>query len=141
MSWTYSGDPSNSDLDEVRFLIGDTNPDEAQLQDEEIQYLVNLYGSGPAGNLVPAIYAIESLIARYARSVDKSVGDLRISHSNRVKQFQDLATRLRQRATLKGVRTFFTSTADGEVVSGRRSVFDSTSGLFDSASGSFDDEL
>lgn len=43
MSWTYSGDPSNSDLDETRFTIGDTDTDSQILTDEEVLYLFNKY--------------------------------------------------------------------------------------------------
>ena len=44
MSWTYSGNPADSPIDECRFLIGDTNEDEPIMQDEEIQYIIDTYG-------------------------------------------------------------------------------------------------
>ena len=40
MSWTYSGDPSSSELDECRFLISDTDEASPILQDEEIKYII-----------------------------------------------------------------------------------------------------
>lgn len=40
MSWTYSGDPSTSDLDRYRFLVGDTDAGEPLLQDEEIAFIL-----------------------------------------------------------------------------------------------------
>ena len=46
MSWTYSGDPQNSELDECRFLLGDTNESAPILQDEEIEYIMATYGAG-----------------------------------------------------------------------------------------------
>ena len=45
MSWNYSGNPASSPVDECRFLIGDTNPNEPIMQDEEIQYIIDTYGS------------------------------------------------------------------------------------------------
>ena len=45
MSYTYSGDPQNSELDECRFLLGDTNEKAPILQDEEIEYIIGTYGS------------------------------------------------------------------------------------------------
>lgn len=45
MSFSYSGDPSTSPLDECRFILGDTNADTPILQDEEIAYLIDTYGS------------------------------------------------------------------------------------------------
>ena len=45
MSWTYSGNPANSQVDECRFLLGDTNESAPIMQDEEIQYIIDTYGS------------------------------------------------------------------------------------------------
>ena len=45
MSWSYSGNPKDSPIDDVRFLVGDTNKNEPILQDEEIQYLIDEYGA------------------------------------------------------------------------------------------------
>ena len=103
MAFTYSGDPTASPKDEVRFLIGDTNPKDPELQDAEINYCIaQVYGSvanAPAsGNYLPAAYAADNLAGLYARQADKSVGDLHISYGNRFKQFQQLAQRLRARA-------------------------------------------
>ena len=38
MTWSYSGDPAASDLDAVRYIIGDTSEDMSLLTDEEIKY-------------------------------------------------------------------------------------------------------
>ena len=43
MTWSYSNNPSNSELDKYRFLIGDTNPKYELLQDEEIQFIIDEY--------------------------------------------------------------------------------------------------
>lgn len=40
MTWTYTGDPKSSEVDKYRFLIGDTNPKEPILQDEEIAFVL-----------------------------------------------------------------------------------------------------
>ena len=40
MAWTYSGDPSLSELDRYRFLIGDTDAGEPLIQDEEIAFIL-----------------------------------------------------------------------------------------------------
>lgn len=44
MSWSYSGDPQTSKLDECRFLIGDTNEASPIMQDEEIDYIITTTG-------------------------------------------------------------------------------------------------
>jgi len=40
MAWSYSGDPSSSPKDAVRFLIQDTNPASPIVQDEEINWVL-----------------------------------------------------------------------------------------------------
>lgn len=108
MAWSYSGDPTSSPADEVRFLVGDTIPTDQQLQDGEINYALTLvYGPGnpipPLGNYLPAAYCCDAIMARYARMVDKSVGDLKLSYTSRLKQYQAMATQLRMRAALANV--------------------------------------
>ena|SRR5215831_20452512 len=104
MAWSYSGSPSASPKDEVRFLIGDTNPADQELQDAEINYCLALVWGDPKnapayGNYLAAAHAADNLASLYARQADKSVGDLHIAYGNRFKQFQLLAQRLRARAT------------------------------------------
>lgn len=120
MSWTYSGDPTTSPMDEVRFLIGDTNVSLQELQDEEINYTItNVSGastSPPApatGNYLAAAYCADALMAKYATLVDKSVGDLRLSYNQRYRNFQALAAKLRMRANLLNVKVY----AGGQSVS------------------------
>jgi hypothetical protein len=75
-----------------------------EMTDAEIIYCISLvYGSmanaPPMGNYLPAAYAADNLASKYARQADKSVGDLHIAYGNRFKQFQQMAQRLRARAT------------------------------------------
>ena len=102
MAKSYSGNPATSDTDLVRFLIGDTQQDTAELEDEEIEASLNLY---PTPELAAAFLA-ESLSGRYARRVDKSVGDLRISYSTISKTYSDMAARLRRQASVNGVAPY-----------------------------------
>lgn len=93
MAWTYT--PENSDtLSRVRFLIGDTDSTDQQLQDEEIQMLLGLGG----GVQVTAQKAALALAAKYARLTDKWVGDLKILASQRARRYQELATTLKTEA-------------------------------------------
>ena len=85
-TWTYSGDPRSSGLDSVRFLIGDTDPTDKQLGDEEILFLLDqrssFYGA--------AAIACLTLVAKYSREVTKQVGDLRVSAEQRQMHYQQL---------------------------------------------------
>ena len=77
MTWTYSGNPGASTLDEVRFLIQDTNEDDELLSNEEINYLITSYGDPYSA----AVAAVSSLIGRLASlsSESKKVGDLSLT--------------------------------------------------------------
>lgn len=99
MTWTYDGDPSANTRDEVRFLVGDTDTNDQQLSDEEIAYLL-----AEEGNVAgAAVAAVKGLLAKYARLVDKSVGDLKLSYSQRAGQYAKLLQTLERRRLVRGV--------------------------------------
>jgi hypothetical protein len=91
MAWTYSGNPGSSNLDEVRFLIGDTDSTSQLLSNEEINYLLGAYGEAYAA----AVACVVALIAQASRTVEESkkVGDLSLSIKS--------GARLQQWITLK----------------------------------------
>ncbi|MGE3510710.1 MAG: hypothetical protein AB7N65_17695 [Vicinamibacterales bacterium] len=91
MTWTYSGDPSASDLDAVRFAIGDTVSADPLLTDEEIEFLLAATSATVAS---ASVAAARNLAARFARDVDRQVGNLRISASQRAASFRALAVQL-----------------------------------------------
>jgi len=92
-SWTYSGNPAASDKDAARFLIGDTDGADQLLSDEEIEWLLgestSVYGA--------AAKALETIVAQ-GRFVDKSVGDLSLSASQRAEQAMALVKTYRAKA-------------------------------------------
>jgi hypothetical protein len=90
VTFEYSNDPAISTKDEVRFLIGDTVEDDAQFQDEEIEFLITSEGTAIAA----ALRGARVLALRYAGLVDKSVGDLKLSYSQRAKGYADTADRI-----------------------------------------------
>lgn len=94
MTATYDN-PSASDKDAIRFLLGDTNLSNALLQDEEINYLVQrwmpLYGSAE----YVAAAAADTISARFAREANFSADGVSVSLANLGQQFRDLAISLR----------------------------------------------
>lgn len=94
MTWTYSGNPGASTLDEVRFLIQDTNTDDQLLSDEEIEYLIDVYGDPYSA----AVAAVVSLIGKASRSVEESkkVADLSLTRKSgeRLQQWEALKRHL-----------------------------------------------
>lgn len=132
MSFTYEGDPTASDLDALRFTIGDTNSADPQLSDEELLYLLSLNN----GVLEAAIDAVDGLIAKYARLVDKSVDGLKYSYSQRHTGYMNLRDKLVSRQNRKdniGVVATGISVSDKQVLTDDTDYVqnDHTRGQFD----------
>lgn len=86
MSFSY--DPElGTPQDQMRLMIGDNDPDDVQFQDEELAALLTIYNNNV---FTTAKYAVRILIARYARNVDKWVGNLKILASQRVDAYTKL---------------------------------------------------
>lgn len=98
--WTYSGDPTDSAKDEVRFLIGDTDSSTQLISDEEINYLVGIHPAvvGSA-NYLAAAAAARAVAGKYTGAVSKQVGSLRINLAERASQYAELAKSLEEAAT------------------------------------------
>ncbi len=94
MTWTYSGDPSLSDVDAIRFLIGDTDSSDQLLQNEEINYLLSLGGGSPE---YAAFLGAESIAAKFSRLADSKVGELSKSASQQAEGYRRLASDLKAR--------------------------------------------
>lgn len=93
MTFTYTGDPSVSDRDKVRFLMGDiVATAEVTLSDEEIAYLLDTWNDDV---YEAARNGCESLAARLTgkATTSKSVGDLSLS-----KDYSGAASRFREQA-------------------------------------------
>ncbi len=102
MAWTYSGDPSQDDKDQVRFLIQDTNTKDQLFQDDEIRFLITLEGNA----LKAATKAAQTLAMKFARFCDESVGQVRVTFSQKSKQYRDLAKDLKKHAAIKNACPF-----------------------------------
>lgn len=93
MTWTYSGDPTSSARDQLRYRIGDTDQSSPLLSDEELDFELAEV-SGSVARAAPS--AAEEILSRFARQVDKSVGDLRISASQRHAQYARTVAKLKK---------------------------------------------
>lgn len=118
MTWTYSSNPSASDLDEVRFLVGDTDTTSQLVTNEEITYAVAEEGD----NLSAAARVAKAIAAKFARKVDRTVGDLRISYSQRQKHYMDLAAELKARSDIGAAAPY----AGGLSIAEKESVRENT---------------
>ena len=93
MTFTYSGDPSTSVRNYVRFLINDTDSTNALFSDEELNYVISEWSNDA---YEAARECAEILIARFAREADstsKSVGDISVSESyaQKIAHYKELA--------------------------------------------------
>lgn len=111
MAWTYTASPfilgqnalQQNQRDTVRFLIGDTDSTDQQLQDSEVDgVLAGTTSSGaPANALDPfgaAIAACLGLSAKYSRKANKTTGDLSIQSGAIAKAYRDLIPSIRVQA-------------------------------------------
>lgn len=100
MAWTYDSSlPENRD--KVRLLVGDTISTDQQLQDGEIDYLLTV----EAGVFTAAASAARAIAARYARQIDKAVGDLKLNAEKRFKHYMDLSDTLESQGSGYGLPT------------------------------------
>lgn len=97
MTWSYSGDPSTSKKDEVRFLIGDTDQDDQLLQDEEIEYLLSVESNVYRA----ASKAARSIAAKFSREAEKSIGDYSIKANQRAEAYKRLMKDLEEEGKKK----------------------------------------
>lgn len=95
--WSYNY-PGASNLDDVRFTIGDTDEQDQLLQDEEIRAVID---SSP--NLMEAAArCCEAIAAKFAKEADYRLGSLAVSASQRSDMYYKFAKELRDRAAALG---------------------------------------
>ena len=88
MSWSYSGDPSESSVDAIRYLIADTKEEDSFVQNEEIEWALsqtnqNLYAA--------ASIVANALFAQFSALSDEEIGPLKFKYTNRAKNYQLIA--------------------------------------------------
>lgn len=95
MSWTYSGIPSSTPLDEVRFYLQDTEITFPLLSDEELNFLLDTYMPIYGSPLAVAAMAAEVVAAKFARQVNTSADGVSVSLGDLQQRYNDLAESLR----------------------------------------------
>lgn len=100
MSWSYSGNPASSKMDECRFLLGDTNEYAPIMQDEEIQYILDTFG----GNQNQVMYQLFSRAATlFARDIKRSLGPQSEDPTERLKYFKEQAASYKSKLASAGL--------------------------------------
>jgi hypothetical protein len=119
-AWSYTNDPSASQEDAVRWLVGDTDPADPKLADGEVSFALTMEGNPT----MAAARCAQALQAKYAAKIDKVVGDLQVSFSQKAAAFGALAAELRSRGLQGGIRIKAggTSVADKETLEANTDV-------------------
>ncbi len=94
MAWTYGGDPSASTLAAVRFLIGDTDTNDQQLQDAEITFAI----TATSDQYGAALFCANSLAAKYSRMADTQIESVRVSASQQYDHYRAMIVDLKAMA-------------------------------------------
>lgn len=95
--WSYNGDPTASNRNRVRWLCGDTDPDDKLVGDREIDAALTVHASNV---YAAAAEVCDHLARRCAREADRSVsasGGASVSNalSQRSRSYQAMARDLR----------------------------------------------
>lgn len=99
MTWTYFGDPSESDVSLYRFHIGDTLESEPVLTDEEIEYILNTYSI----HNERLYYLFDAAATSFARTYRRSLGPQSEDPTSRLKYFEEKAVYYNKLITRSGI--------------------------------------
>ena len=121
MSWTYTGNPADSDRDAVRFLIGDTNCESKLASDQEIEFAL---GVSPIVQKAAAVVC-RAIAARFSTKTSFGAGDMSKSCSDIAKAFADRAKELEADGNWKA--SFVGITLGGRKIATKEALDDDTS--------------
>ena len=82
-AFTYNGDLQVSELDWIRFTIGDTDIQSPLLYDQEINTILTLYPDKRRA----AQACMESILVRLAKECDHRIGPISVSASDKYKNY------------------------------------------------------
>ena len=94
-SWSYSGDPAASDLDQVRFYVQDTNEAAPLLSDEEISFVLAQWTDAFDSPLWAAAVCAETVAAKFVQLVSVSADGVSVDLSSLTEKYNALAGSLR----------------------------------------------
>lgn len=101
MSFNYSGDPSKSELDAARFLIGDTDKSAPIMQDEEIKYIIDTYGGFDTNTAKYQLFNRAATLL--ARDIKRSLGPQSEDPTGRLNFYKEQAEYYRGLVAFGGV--------------------------------------
>lgn len=119
MSWNYSGDPATSDLDEVRYLVGDTDSSDPLVLDAEINFAI----AKQTTLELAAAQVLRALAAKFSRRSNFSAGEVSASDVAAIaKAFKDRADELDPNGVTLGDAMLAAPSFGGLLVSEKESL-------------------
>ena len=95
-TYTYSGDPAASDLDQVRFTLQDTDPAFWLLSNEEIGWLIETWKPRYDSLTYVAAVAAATISRKFVGVVSVSADGVSVNTADLTQRYRDLALQLRQ---------------------------------------------
>lgn len=99
-TFSYSGDPADSDIDRLRFLIMDTDPSKPLFSDKELQYLIDTYGSNED---MLEYQLFMQAATKFAYGIKRSLGPQSEDPTSRLNYFKARADELKAKLQVKGL--------------------------------------
>lgn len=97
--FSYSGDPSTSTLDAIRFYSQDLQEDDPLISDEEINFLIASWSHISENPMFLAAVVCETIAAKFAREISFSADGVSVGASELQEKYERLATSLREQHT------------------------------------------
>lgn len=94
-SFTYSGDPSTSPRDEVRFMLQDTDPAMPLLSDAEIAWLLDQWMPRYDSTIYVAAAGADVIARKFAGVVSVTADGVTVNTADLSQRYQALAAQLR----------------------------------------------
>lgn len=119
---TYQSGAQAELADKIRFFIGDTDASCFLLSDDDLRLLISVYPN-LSNPIMLASKAALALAAQFSRQVDRSLGDARVSSSQRAQAFRTLSRDLEVQAKEPSSMTLNTISIGGNASSCKEIVF------------------
>lgn len=102
-AWSYSGDPSSGEIDELRFLIQDTDPNFRLLADHELQYLIDMWLQRYDSLAYVGSVAAAIISRKFAGIVNVSADGVSVNTADLAERYREMAENLRDEYRAGGV--------------------------------------
>lgn len=99
--WTYSGVPSASEKDEVRFWTQDVDQSRPLLSDEEITFLIDRWYKKIGSLIYVSAIACEVIASKYTSEINVNADGVSVSVGDLQQRYITLAQRLRDTADVE----------------------------------------